>query len=179
MDSEEEWNEQNGEDVAADNKKDDEEDDEVEKLLREEGDDDEEVGFIVPDDYLSASELNMTQSQRSSQVEAELQERRKQLGKRYNKEGSAQNLSHYIFLLHKIMPAANSSPVSTNSGLYNYFEEYKARSFNKSFPLRLKPLADPLEEEKTAAGKAQNNPNSINLKLVELVKMMHGSFESK
>ena len=61
MDSEEEWNEQNGEDLAADNKLDEEEDDEVEKLLREEGDE-EEAGFIVPDDYLSASELNLSQS---------------------------------------------------------------------------------------------------------------------
>jgi len=62
MDSEEEWNEQNGEDVAPDNKKDEEEDDEVEKQIREEGEDEEEAGFIVPDDYLSASELNLSQS---------------------------------------------------------------------------------------------------------------------
>lgn len=62
MDSEEEWNEQNGEDVAGDNKADEDEDDEVEKLLREDGDDEEEAGFIVPDDYLSASEFNLTQS---------------------------------------------------------------------------------------------------------------------
>jgi len=60
MESEDEWNEQNGEDVAADNKQDEAEDDEVEKLLREDGDDDAEAGFIVPDDYLSASELNLT-----------------------------------------------------------------------------------------------------------------------
>ena len=66
MDSEEEWNEQNGEDVVADNKLDDAEDDEVEKLLREDGENEQEVGFIVPDDYFSASELNLTQSQRSS-----------------------------------------------------------------------------------------------------------------
>lgn len=60
MDSEEEWNEQNGEDVAGDNKKDDEEDDEVDKLLREDGQNEEEEGFIVPDDYLSACELNLS-----------------------------------------------------------------------------------------------------------------------
>jgi hypothetical protein len=57
MSSEEEWNENNGEDVDA--KNDEDEDDEVEKMLREEG---EEEGFIVPDDYLSASELNFSQS---------------------------------------------------------------------------------------------------------------------
>lgn len=91
MDSEEEWNEQNGEDVAADNKKDDEEDDEVEKQIREEGEDEEEVGFIVPDDYLSASELNLSQSQRSSQMVQELQERRKMLGNRYNRNNQGPN----------------------------------------------------------------------------------------
>jgi chromatin assembly factor 1 subunit A len=56
MSSEEEWNEQNGEDVDAP-KQDDDEDDEVEKILKEEG---EEEGFIVPDDYLSASEMNLS-----------------------------------------------------------------------------------------------------------------------
>ena len=60
MDSEEEWNEQNGEDVAGDNKKDEEEDDEVEKLLREEEANAEDEGFIVPDDYLSACDLNLS-----------------------------------------------------------------------------------------------------------------------
>ncbi len=84
MDSEEEWNEQNGEDVA-DNKMDEDEDDEVEKMLREEEDEEPEAaGFIVPDDYLSASEFGLSQSQRSSQMAAELVERRKMLGKRYN-----------------------------------------------------------------------------------------------
>jgi hypothetical protein len=29
-------------------------------MLREDGDDDEEAGFIVPDDYLSASEFNVS-----------------------------------------------------------------------------------------------------------------------
>ena len=81
MSSEEEWNEQNGEDVNGENKADEEEDDKLEKLLIEEGEDDEEAGFIVPDDYFSASELNLTQSQRgSSQIQAELQERRLKLG---------------------------------------------------------------------------------------------------
>lgn len=60
MDSEEEWNEQNGEDVAAENKMDEDEDDEVEKLLREEEEEEEAAGFIVPDDYLSASEFGLS-----------------------------------------------------------------------------------------------------------------------
>jgi hypothetical protein len=37
-------------------------------MIIEEGDGEEEAGFIVPDDYLSASELNLSQSQRSSMV---------------------------------------------------------------------------------------------------------------
>ena len=45
MDSEEEWNEENGEDLENPNKEEDEEEDD------DEGD--VEMGFIVPDDYLS------------------------------------------------------------------------------------------------------------------------------
>jgi hypothetical protein len=63
------------------------EDDEIEKQLRED-EDEEEAGFIVPDDYLSASEFGLSQSQRSSQIEAEIIERRKQIGKRYNHDGN-------------------------------------------------------------------------------------------
>lgn len=59
MSSEEEWNEQNGEDLDA---KQDEEEDEEEKMIIEEMKEGENEGFIVPDDYLSASELNFTQS---------------------------------------------------------------------------------------------------------------------
>jgi hypothetical protein len=64
--------------------------------------------------------------------------------------------------------------------MMNYFEEFKAFSFPKerNFPLRLKPLADPIDEENKAA-KGTSNPNLINTKLIDLVKMMHGSFESK
>lgn len=71
MSSEEEWNEQNGEDVN--DKEGEDEDDEIDKILKEEG---EEEGFIVPDDYLSVSEMNLTESE-ASLVEAEVEERRK------------------------------------------------------------------------------------------------------
>lgn len=57
MSSEEEWNEQNGEDLL-DEKKDDE-DSEDEKMNIEEQECEQE-GFIVPDDYLSVSELNLS-----------------------------------------------------------------------------------------------------------------------
>jgi hypothetical protein len=65
---------------------DEDEDDEVEKMIREEDEEEEAARFIVPDDYLSASELGLSQSQRSSQMAAELVERRKMLGKRYNRK---------------------------------------------------------------------------------------------
>ena len=67
-----------------------------------------------------------------------------------------------------------------SSGMMNYFEEFMAVSLPKvrNFPLRLKPLIDSNEEENKAA-KGTNNSNLINTKLVDLVKMMHGSFESK
>lgn len=76
-------------------------------MLKEDGEDEE--GFIVPDDYLSASELNLTQSE-GSQVEAELQERRKQIGKRYSKD-LPQNLQTYTFILSE----------NSDRGTINYF----------------------------------------------------------
>ena len=178
MDSEEEWNEQNGEDVAADNKQDEDEDDEVEKQLREEDQNDEDDKFIVPDDYLSASELNLSQSQRSSQMVQEIKERRKMLGNRYNRNNPGQNQHPYIITLNQLIP---SSPVSSYStGLNSYFKEFKAVAFlkDRQFPIRLKPLLDPVEEEDKTSSKA-NNPFSLKSRLVELAKMMHGSFESK
>lgn len=178
MDSEEEWNEQNGEDVAADNKQDEDEDDEVDKQIREEEQDDEDNKFIVPDDYLSASELNLSQSQRSSQIVQEIKERRKMLGNRYNRNNPGQNQHPYIITLNQLIP---SSPVSSYStGLNSYFKEFKAVAFPKDrqLPIRLKPLPDPVDEEEKISSKA-NNPFSLKSRLVELAKLMHGSFESK
>ena len=56
IDSEDEWNEQNGLDLNAP-QGDEGEDDEVEKIIKEEG---EEEGFIVSDGYLSASEFGLS-----------------------------------------------------------------------------------------------------------------------
>ena len=164
MDSEEEWNEQNGEDV--DNKQQDEdEDDEVEKLLKEE-EEQEEPGFIVPDDYLSASEMNLSQSEANQE---ELQERRKELGKRYAKESVPQQLQTYVFTFHEH---------STDKGMVSYFQAFKAVAFPYRFPLRVKE--DNLGEgEKLQNSSSKQNPKSINLKLADLVRQMHGSFESK
>lgn len=59
MSSEEEWNEQNGEDLEG-KQEEEEEDDEEKQFIEEMHDEKENEGFIVPDDYLSASELNFT-----------------------------------------------------------------------------------------------------------------------
>ena len=52
-------------------------------IEEEEKEEREQEGFIVPDDYLSASEMNFSQSDiGESQIEAELEERRKNLQNR-------------------------------------------------------------------------------------------------
>ena len=53
MDSEEEWNEANGEDIDNDDVEDDDE-----KMAEDEDNDD---GFMVPDGYLSQSEIGDSQ----------------------------------------------------------------------------------------------------------------------
>ena len=56
--------------------------------------------------------------------------------------------------------------------------QYKAVSFNISFsfpiPIVKKKMIDDEEEKKNGF-----DPNAINLKLAQLVKMVHGSFEPK
>ena len=53
-------------------------------------------------------------------------------------------------------------------------QEYKAVSFDQSFPLKI------VKKEKVVDyDDKKNDPNSINLKLPELVLMVHGSLESK
>ena len=56
--------------------------------------------------------------------------------------------------------------------------QYKAVSFNISFsfpiPIVKKKMIDDEEEKKNGF-----DPNAINLKLAQLVRMVHGSFESK
>ena len=71
------------------------EDDEVEKMLKEEG---EEEGFIVSDGYLSASEFGLSQNE-GSQAKQEIEERRKNYGKRYLQQHQArQNMQACIIL---------------------------------------------------------------------------------
>ncbi len=160
MSSEEEWNEQNGEDLEA---KQEDEDDEEDKQS-----DEEEEGFIVPDDYLSVSELDLSQTD-NTQIQAQLEDR-KQL--RQNKT-SAQSLNLQPFVL----VFENRQGVDLDRKLVVYRQEYRAVRFRQDahFPILLKHREGDREEEKTN----KLNPNAINDKLKELVQAMHGSFESK
>ncbi len=55
------------------------------------------------------------------------------------------------------------------------FEEFKAVSLRRAFPITIKN--DEVILQSASASKL--NPKAINLKLVELIKVTHGSFESK
>lgn len=175
MDSEEEWNEQNGEDLEG-KQEDEQEEDEVDKLLLEEGEADVEEGFIVPDDYLSASELNLSQCN-DSQMQHELEERRKQIPKKSSNVPVA-NLASYSLIF----------TLNGDKKMVNYMEEFKAVTFpkDKPFPLKLH-RKDELElgfngctaDEKLTNSALKLNPKAIYSHLTELVMLMHGSFESK
>lgn len=70
---------------------------------------------------------------------------------------------------------------SKDRGSINYLNDFKAVAFPKSrvFPIRVKSSeeADLADDKQNSASK--QNPKAINSKLVELVRIMHGSFESK
>lgn len=53
-------------------------------------------------------------------------------------------------------------------------EEFRAVSFDQSFPLKIMKKEKVLDSDDK-----KNDPNSINLKLPELVLMVHGSLEPK
>jgi hypothetical protein len=72
----------------------------------------------------------------------------------------------------------------SNRGVINYLKDFRAVSFPKTraFPIKIKTYEDiggdaALEDKGNSANKL--NPKAINLKLNELIKLMHGSFESK
>lgn len=59
--------------------------------------------------------------------------------------------------------------------------DFKAVSFPKSrkFPIRVKDIGDDANADDKTNSANKQNPKAINLRLTELVRMMHGSFESK
>ncbi len=132
MDSEEEWNEQNGEDLENRPEDEDAEDEEEKMLIESEGE--QEEGFIVPDDYLSVSELNFSQME-NSQIAAQLEERKKNLPMKVNPAATL-NLQPFVIIFNQ--------DTIMDKKIFNYREEYKAHSFSKStssssrlFPIRL------------------------------------------
>ena len=71
---------------------------------------------------------------------------------------------------------------TSDDRVMNYLKDYKAMSFPKSrgFPIKMKGYDDgDLNGEDKGNSANKYNPKAINMKLVELVRMMHGSFESK
>lgn len=152
MDSEDEWAEANGEDLDEDHKM---SDDDEEDLAENE----EAQGFIVEDDYLSDSELNYSNC---SNLDADKERRKAIIQKnRESKEKQQREIEPQIFMY------LGNEPM---------MEEFKAVSFEHFFPItKKKKQDDDFEEEK----KLGFDPNAINLKLPELVRMVHGSFEPK
>jgi hypothetical protein len=86
MDSEDEWAEANGEDLGEDKMSDEEEEDPEENQ-----------GFIVEDDYLSDSELNLSEN---SNVDLEKERRKVIIQKnRESKEKQPREIEPQIFML--------------------------------------------------------------------------------
>lgn len=73
---------------------------------------------------------------------------------------------------------------SKERGVQNYLKDYRAVSFPKTrvFPIKIKGYDDNENngiDDKNGNSANKFNPKAINVKLIELVKMMHGSFQSK
>jgi hypothetical protein len=131
MDSEDEWAEANGEDLGEDKMSDEEEEDPEEN-----------EGFIVEDDYLSDSELNLSEN---SDVEKEKERRKAIIKKNRESKDQQKEIEPLIFLYE------------SNQLM---MEEFKAISFESGFPILKKKKQDDhdLEEEK----KLGFDPNAIN-----------------
>lgn len=129
MSSEEEWNEQNGEDLEGKQNDEDEESEEEKMLIDLE--EPAPAGFIVPDDYLSASEINLSQSSMNSQQKRELvEERKRNLPANKNNIQTVQNMQIYVIQFDK---------VGNDKKNINYMEEFKAVAFRnkRKFPIRV------------------------------------------
>lgn len=155
MDSEEEFEEEHGEDIMSDKNEEDEED---------VGEDDEEGSFIVPDGYLSQSEKN------GGDVEMADPNDKFICDIEYNQIKRERQINTII--KPAIMTISNISQAEFQS-----YKIFAARSFI-SFPIviKAKEFDEKSDEEEK---KEKYDPNAINLKLKELISMLHGSYESK
>lgn len=155
MDSEEEFEEENGEDISQDSKKggsDDEED-------MGEGEDDD---FIVPDGYLSQSEKNDDDEEVDMEVDGESNVKVKNFAQIKKEERK----------ISTVMKPVVSIIMNEN---LNEFEQFKIFAFKSyiGFPLIVndKDLCEKNEEEEK---KERMDPNAINNKIKELVLAVHG-----
>ena len=153
MDSEDELEEENGEDIV------DEKEDEDEEMVEEE----EEEGFIVPDGYLSQSEKN------DDHLElGEVDPKETRVG--YTKMKKERQLNT---IMQPIVSIFSEQTMAA-------FEPYKIITAKTQikFPLIIsaKDFDEPSDEDEK---KDRNDPNAINLKMKEFVLMVHGSYEAK
>lgn len=154
MDSEEEFEEENGEDIVSE--KDDEED--------EYADEDEKEGFIVPDGYLSQSEKDDDEADN------------------WSENGYGKNRVGYTEIKKErqintiITPSVTIARESTIASL-EQFKIFTAKSYIE-FPLN--NLIKDLDENSDAEDKKERmDPNAINNKIKEFILMIHGSYEPK
>lgn len=73
---------------------------------------------------------------------------------------------------------------SKERGVQNYLKDYRAVVFPRTrvFPIKIKGYEENEnagQDDKNGNSANKFNPKAINLKLIELVRMMHGSFQSK
>ena len=156
MDSEEEFEEEHGDDINSDNNKEEDEED-----MSDEG---EEGSFIVPDGYLSQSEKNWGEAEANANNEEYM------CDMEYNQIKKERQINTVMKPI--VMTFANS-----NKSDYSSYKIFATRSYI-SFPIiiKAKEFDGKSEEEEK---KEKYDPNAINLKLKELISMLHGSYESK
>lgn len=71
---------------------------------------------------------------------------------------------------------------TSDKGMVSYFQAFRAVAFPSEykFPLKIKAYENEnVDGEKLQNSNNKQNPKAINVKLTDLVKLMHGSFDSK
>lgn len=162
LDTEDEMEEQNGEDLNEENNQSMDDDDDLQEQELQKG-------FIVDDDYFSVSDLNCSDNEDGDQIDAE-RERKKQM------------LIKAREIKQKCSEAIGSGPcillVSENELMA---AEYEAVCMiSGDFPVsqqkcKLQQYSNDDNEDK----KLGLDPNAIESRLAELVRFAHGSLESK
>jgi hypothetical protein len=160
MDSEEEFEEENGEDISQDSRKEGSDDDED----MGEGEDDD---FIVPDGYLSQSEKNDDDEEVGMEVDDENNARVKSYAQIKKEERK----------ISTVMKPVISLINNQNCKEFDLFKIFAFKSYIE-FPLIVndRDLCEKSEEEEK---KERMDPNAINNKIKELVLAVHGSYDTR